>query len=264
MHDQLLVVRDEKHDDGWLLCEAESGQQGYVPVVYVESVPDGGGHVDGNSDHSARASVARELLDTEQTYVSSLHTILEAYRNAISPHVSGSQLVSIFPATLTAILSGHEQILRTLDVRVNGGVLQRAPTASPTSPVVDWVTVPPWSTSSTLGDIFSRDDTVAVMQLYSGFCNAFPASLSALSAAQHASPALSQALADVNASTQNPLGLSALLLTPIQRLPRYVLLLSRMLAKTAPDHIDFCLLSHSVQKYEIILFVKRVLLLQCS
>jgi len=178
--------------------------------------------------HTHRARVAREILASERHYVSSLQTIVEIYiqpMNQIVPSVKDYSR-SLF-SELEVILGYNSMLLRTLSERIEK-----------------------WSHFQCLGDVFLK--MTDFLRVYTQYVNNFNSALTTISLSkQHPQlgPFLQMCAKD---SRCKGLDLASLLILPIQRIPRYVLLLEDMVRHTTQNHADFPNLRNALWKMKAV------------
>ena len=186
------------------------------------------------SPDEQRNRVVREIFHTEDTYVKSLRTLTSFfYRPLLKGKLLPShELRQLFPAELNHLLSCHTDLLdklrdRVLDSKWNG----------------------------TIGDIFSNlcpgSKSMEFFQMYSGYVLAFPAALAVYDKQIRSNE---EFRGFIRACMESPccrgLDLCAFLLTPIQRLPRYLLLLNELIKFTDSSHPDSYFANLAAEKFK--------------
>ncbi|KAI3650766.1 hypothetical protein MP228_004247 [Amoeboaphelidium protococcarum] len=175
-----------------------------------------------------RRMIIKELLETELTYVRGLLSLYEHFVIPLRirasqgrPLVSHEQLNSIF-YQIKEIMLCNAQFLLKFCKRIT-----------------------PWNNWKCVGDLFCQ--FAGECGLYTHFVNNYSKAL-LLYKQQSQSPQFMQFLQDIK-SKQGRLALSFtdLFITPIQRIPRYVLLLKELAKKTAEDHRDALMLQEAIQ-----------------
>lgn len=172
--------------------------------------------------HSYRTHVAEEILSTERLYVNQLfelvHHFLHPLRDA---NASGKPILS--DAEIRQIFSTVEIILAT-----NKDLLE--------APLVKRVEQQ-WHPNQMIGDIFVR--MAGILKIYTEYIQNFNEALSQIQECKKSIVFLefcNQAFPKFSFSVVD---LPSLLITPIQRIPRYQLLLKDLLKHTWPDHPDY-------------------------
>eukprot|EP01102_Stenamoeba_stenopodia_P006184 TRINITY_DN16_c0_g2_i3.p1 TRINITY_DN16_c0_g2~~TRINITY_DN16_c0_g2_i3.p1 ORF type:complete len:1198 (-),score=204.75 TRINITY_DN16_c0_g2_i3:685-4278(-) len=174
-----------------------------------------------------RASVARELLATEEIYVKNLETVVRVFitplRSRIvdqKPIITAKELRYIF-SDLEVILNVNSRLLSALTPRVHK-----------------------WSEKQTIGDIFLK--MTGFLKVYTQFVKDYNSALATIrscSARPEFKSFLQQAASDPAVGKTQ---LSSFLILPVQRIPRYEMLLGDLLKHTREDHKDKADLSKAV------------------
>lgn len=187
-----------------------------------------------------RRALAHELYDSEKAYVRGLHLVDTYYYTPLLtaaqqplPIVSRSTLNRMF-ANFYDILQLSKELLCRLDERVG----HASPAHAPWDPLQDEV-----------GDLLAP--IAPFLKMYSLFMQNFSQAMQSIEAERRANERFRRFLADANQKTHSEhqrvmaLGLEAQLLTIVQRVPRYKLLLHGLLVHTPEWHRDYELLRES-------------------
>ncbi|KAG5519442.1 hypothetical protein PMAC_002069 [Pneumocystis sp. 'macacae'] len=177
-----------------------------------------------------RWNVAVEILDTERTYLSGLRIIMDHFFNPIldslstsAPILSKTRISDIF-SNFIDIFNFNTKLLKMLEERLD---------PFNTGTVCNWD-----PRKDCLGDIFLQMGPS--LKIYSIYCLNFS---SALSAIEHEFKENSQFNAFIKKSELkkvcNGLDLQSYLLSIVQRIPRYKLLLYELLRYTDKNHQDY-------------------------
>ncbi|KAF4531879.1 hypothetical protein B566_EDAN000908 [Ephemera danica] len=164
-----------------------------------------------------RLEVVRELLAAEQSYCQTLQTMHDAFAEPLraSGILAATDLNTLFPEEVWQLRTEHGALLSGLRTRVAN-----------------------WGPGTKLGDLLQRL-LADVLRLYTSYANAFPEVLQTFHRLCRASPAFTRFL---KSCLQRPacagVDLGALLLTPVQHMPRYVLLLRQLLHVTPQECED--------------------------
>eukprot|EP00732_Lithocolla_globosa_P002092 Lithocolla_globosa_v1_NODE_1259_length_2726_cov_7.700112.p1 type:complete len:520 gc:universal NODE_1259_length_2726_cov_7.700112:1040-2599(+) len=185
-----------------------------------------------SKDASRRQHIAKEILSTEEQYVESFVTVAELYRiplvqgnskNNYKPAINDEESKQIFINWLD-LLSFHDKILLPeIKSRVES-----------------------WSAIGKIGDIFVK--RASKLDMYVHYVNKYD------EAEQHLlklkeRPAVKEVLTDgLKDPRSRGLDLKSFLIMPIQRLPRYSMLLSDLLKYTPKSHPDHANLENAVAK----------------
>ncbi|XP_026183721.1 rho guanine nucleotide exchange factor 17 [Mastacembelus armatus] len=171
-----------------------------------------------------RKHVMMTLLDTEQSYVESLRTLIQGYMRPLKQPDSGSivdpLLVDEMFYQIPEILEHHEQFLE----QVAGCVSQ-------------------WHDRQTIGHLliqsFSKE---TLANMYSAYIDNFLNAKDAVRIAKEAKPAFHKFLEQNMRENKEKQALGDLMIKPVQRIPRYELLVKDLLKHTSEDHPDHPLL----------------------
>ncbi|KAF0299969.1 Protein ECT2 [Amphibalanus amphitrite] len=175
----------------------------------------------GDAEESERVKVVRELAETERRYCGTLWTIQDTFAEplAAAQVVTQDELSTLFPTECARLYEKHCRLLHSLEERLDS-----------------------WPWQSGVGDLICRfivHGDSEVLRLYTSYVNGFPQLLSTFYRLCRTSADFLQFL---KARQHHPgcagLDLSALLLSPVQRVPRYVLLLQQLLRRTPAQHSD--------------------------
>ncbi|XP_043238811.1 serine/arginine repetitive matrix protein 2-like [Amphibalanus amphitrite] len=166
-----------------------------------------------------RLFVIGELLDTERSYVESLRLLMSYSRKLREPEpgalIEPNTLLDIFHM-IPEILEIHEDFLRELLLRADN-----------------------WSSQQGIGEVFLDKLTQpCVLDTYTAFVNNWPTAREALRRACQLKPGLAKYLESLERSNKRKLSFTHLLIMPVQRIPRYELLLKQLVAHTPADHPD--------------------------
>eukprot|EP01103_Thecamoeba_quadrilineata_P014176 TRINITY_DN4151_c0_g1_i1.p1 TRINITY_DN4151_c0_g1~~TRINITY_DN4151_c0_g1_i1.p1 ORF type:complete len:633 (+),score=128.48 TRINITY_DN4151_c0_g1_i1:13-1911(+) len=166
-----------------------------------------------------------EIISTEKTYVESLQITLEKYSQPLTSIAQKfiNNNLGVTSAILLKLFSNVEEIFH-----FNTCLLLQLENDS----------------SLEIGRIFLSWQQNAA-PLYEVYCTNFSESLTTLETLS-ASTAFTEFLRQCETLTGTGLNLSSYLIMPIQRIPRYVLLLSDLLAVTQRNHPDYRTLSRAV------------------
>lgn len=177
--------------------------------------------------HDHRTRVMLELYATEESYVSNLDVMINVYVKPLRAlekriGVSGDQVSLIF-SNVEDIAMKHRDVLAELKVAMDG-----------------------WTDSYELSSVFIKMSEW--LPIYITYCNNFDLAKQALHKCSKL-PGFQAFIEQVNGmkSLQRQ-DLSSLLILPIQRIPRYELLLRDVLKHTWPSHPDFDGLTMALQR----------------
>ncbi|CAG8468194.1 9699_t:CDS:10, partial [Ambispora leptoticha] len=192
-----------------------------------------------------RHNIAWEILTTERHYVDCLLLIQRLFLKPLlqslstaNPILTKKSINKIF-ANLLDLVSLNTELLRRLEDRIMGG--------SQESTIDDDIT---WNPEiGCVGDIFL--DMGPFFKMYSLYVKNFNSALAAIDVQLRENPTFSSFLRDVIKTGQcKGLTLQAYLIMPVQRIPRYKMLLEDLLKKTDENHLDYLNLKKAYQVIE--------------
>ncbi|CAN9511575.1 unnamed protein product [Ophioblennius macclurei] len=168
-----------------------------------------------------RRHVMMTLVDTEQSYVESLRTLIQGYMRPLKQPDGGAVIVDPLLVDemffqIPEILEHHEDFLE----QVTGCVSQ-------------------WHDRQTVGHLliqsFSKE---ALANMYSAYIDNFLNAKDAVRIAKEAKPAFHKFLEHNMRENKEKQALGDLMIKPVQRIPRYELLVKDLLKHTPEDHPD--------------------------
>jgi len=161
-----------------------------------------------------RTYIAEEILNTEVSYVEGLEGLLNSFQKPLKETLQPEEDRMLF-SNVHILVKFHTYFRSELESRM-----------------ANWVSNP------TIGDVLVQ--AVPFMKMYTSYVNNYSQLqdlLASLERHNHKFNATLQGCAF--GSMEGQLGLISLLLSPIQRIPRYVLLFRDLLKHTPDDHADF-------------------------
>eukprot|EP01113_Clastostelium_recurvatum_P033801 TRINITY_DN4510_c1_g1_i2.p1 TRINITY_DN4510_c1_g1~~TRINITY_DN4510_c1_g1_i2.p1 ORF type:complete len:1156 (-),score=386.35 TRINITY_DN4510_c1_g1_i2:12-3479(-) len=176
---------------------------------------------EGLAKEQKRRERAEEVLTTERTYVKQLSTVVELFVDPLkkrvsekAPLLSGEDIFSIF-SNIEVLLTCHRKLLEALQERMTN-----------------------WDSTPQLGDIFLKN--TSFIKLYKYYVNNFDKSIVTLKSAREKNAAFKKMISELDYTPQlSGLSVESFLILPVQRIPRYVLLLQELLRYTDNNHPDF-------------------------
>ena len=172
-----------------------------------------------------RTAIVNEIISTERSYVAGLRTIITDYLSVCQKNndISASAIRQIF-SNVELICNFNQELLKELDVRLKE-----------------------WDPSSTkIGDIFLK--LGPFLKMYTTYSNGYEAAMELHISLMEEYCAYSSTIDVCQAKTECELDLAALLIMPIQRIPRYRLLLQDLLKHTQPFHCDYETIKAAVEQ----------------
>ncbi|XP_076138119.1 rho guanine nucleotide exchange factor 17 [Alosa pseudoharengus] len=167
-----------------------------------------------------RRHVVMTLLDTEQSYVESLRTLIQGYMRPLkhpenSPLVDPSLVDEMF-FQIPEILDHHEQFLDQVVSCVND-----------------------WHDKQIVGHLLVESFSKEILaNIYSAYIDNFLNAKDAVRIAKEAKPAFLKFLEQSMRENKEKQALGDLMIKPVQRIPRYELLVKDLLKHTPEDHPD--------------------------
>ncbi|KAL6075687.1 RhoGEF domain containing protein [Balamuthia mandrillaris] len=174
-----------------------------------------------------RTKIAREIYNSEKAYVNNLRTVVEFFIKPLK--LAGPVLLS--NANRKALFSEWEVILGYQSELLHDLEERMAE----------------WSFDQCLGDIFKR--MVSFMKVYTSYVNQYDKAimlLAKLKAQKEDFRAYIHYLERRRECNRN--NLNSFLIMPVQRIPRYVLLLRDLVSNTYVEHPDWEDLNHALEK----------------
>ncbi|KAM9990812.1 hypothetical protein ACTFIY_006864 [Dictyostelium cf. discoideum] len=163
--------------------------------------------------YNRRHRIVKEILSTEQTYCNSLSTKIEVFILPLRSKsiISNDDLSTIF-SNSEVIHQFNSGFLALLEEKINN-----------------------WSTNQSIGEVFNYLENS--VQCYSTYVNNYNNSIKALEDCKRDNEKFVEFLVDQREKAS--IELPGYLIMPVQRMPRYVMLLEDLLKHTAPQHFDF-------------------------
>nr|AAQ18153.1 guanine nucleotide exchange factor [Entamoeba histolytica] len=171
-----------------------------------------------NKLYAYRTNVAQELLSTEESYVQQLNLIVKLFAEPVMTKqlITMDQYKKIF-SDIQMILSVNEQFLQSFQKVISQ-----------------------WNSESKIGGLFIK--LAPFLKIYGEYCKNYPEALKVLkelgSGHEFFKFYYSQIRNNAPDEYKN-FELTSFLITPIQRIPRYKLLLNDLLKHTPQNHPDF-------------------------
>ncbi|XP_063914840.1 rho guanine nucleotide exchange factor 17-like isoform X2 [Zophobas morio] len=171
-----------------------------------------------------RTHVVVELYDNERTYVDSLQILvtkyLEPLKSPENTNLLDSTLVDEIFYQIPFLLSHHQTFLEELKKRLEH-----------------------WDFKQKIGDVFlEMFSKSAVIESYTNYVNNWKRAREIIKSAQQSKPAFAKFLETTAREHKGKLALDSLLIKPIQKFPKYELLLQRLIKHTDVVHPDHSLL----------------------
>uniref|UniRef100_A0A914XSD8 DH domain-containing protein n=1 Tax=Plectus sambesii TaxID=2011161 RepID=A0A914XSD8_9BILA len=173
--------------------------------------------------NDTRTHIVKELYDTEANYVANLKHMVQKYMRPLKQPIECTLiepgLVDDIFFKIPEILGHHELFYAALHSRMDN-----------------------WDSRQKIGDIILNNFTKqSVIDTYTTFINNWKYAKTAITHAR-TKPAFAKYYDRCSREHKNKLTLEALLIMPVQRIPRYELLLKELLKHTSVEHPDHNLL----------------------
>lgn len=176
-----------------------------------------------------RDEIAAEILSSERKYVQSLDLLVNLWYKPMQhlPEnvVSKQQVKTIF-STIEIIHNYNSWFLTRIEERITL-----------------------WDTNTQkLGDVFL--ELADFFKMYTSYVNSYPAAIVTVSELKNKSLPFAEFIAS-NTEKCKGLDLASFLIQPIQRLPRYVLLLQDLVKHTDQSHLDYADLERALERMKL-------------
>jgi len=169
-----------------------------------------------------RTNIANEILRTEQTYVDSLKAIVEHF-SAPLKQMAGDQITTILTHAEIEKVFNNIPVLCTFNSYFLQNLQARMEAFDPQT--------------TEMGNVFLQ--FAPFFRMYSQYATNFEGVPKLISNMQEKNAKFAQFCQQKQNLASCQIGLLSLLVMPIQRIPRYQLLLEQLLKNTAPQHKDF-------------------------
>ncbi|KAL6042127.1 epithelial cell transforming sequence 2 oncoprotein-like [Balamuthia mandrillaris] len=191
-----------------------------------------GGEIRLAQESEKRSQVVREILLTERNYNTCLAIMIEEYQRPLKTKkwITEEQIKCMF-YQLEVIFELNRQLLLKLEERIDR-----------------------WNDKSVLGDIFL--EMADYLRLYKNYLNNYPKALAMIKTLKE-NKKFVEFLETVRANRKqgslfSNYELNSFLITPVQRIPRYIILLKTLSQYTPPEHKDHELLKKALHKLEVV------------
>ncbi len=183
---------------------------------------------------SKRARVAKELLETEQTYVNSLDMMIRLY---MKPLLASARTADpIMPRSKVQTIFSVVEVMTNLNKVLLDDLKKRLDV---------------WHVDQVLGDIFlTMGDYLKVA---TQFVNNYETAVATISGELKTNARFKQFYEEMREQPECKRNdLKAFLIMPVQRIPRYEMLLRELIRKTPKDHADYAPLNEAYLKIQSI------------
>ncbi|KAJ1982566.1 hypothetical protein H4R33_004999 [Dimargaris cristalligena] len=191
-----------------------------------------------------RQRILQEIIATERTYVAGLQLVDRAFYAPLLQAAKHPSTLILTPKRISDIFSNFSDILnvnREFLLQLEGRFGLSPPPPDSTAPP----TMPADATGIRIGDIFLS--VAPFFKMYSVYIRNFHRAVTLLRTTVDTHPPFRQFVRQVNArSDLKNLTIDSYLMLPIQRLPRYRLLLTDLARHTPGDHSDLPLVTKAL------------------
>jgi len=167
-----------------------------------------------------RDKVIRELVITEETYGKNLDYLVLIYFEKLKDICNENELKAIF---------SNVQNLRNFSIKLLNDLRKRLDN---------------WTNEQTIGDLLIK--FLPYLKLYQIYCNNYENALETVRECYRKKDF--EALVEREKKNSGGLDLESLLITPVQRIPRYNLLLKELVKYTPTSHPDYAMLKETHEK----------------
>lgn len=166
-----------------------------------------------------RTKIAKEILSTEQTFVKCLRSIVQYYMQPLLKQseaigVSSDTIKALFPTNLETILQFNQELLKQLEERIKD-----------------------FTPNTTLGDVFLK--LTPFLKMYNEYSSNYQQALNTYNTLRKENQNFVKELENCRKASGSQLTLEDLIIMPVQRIPRYKLLLEDFLKHTDKTHPDY-------------------------
>eukprot|EP01105_Mastigella_eilhardi_P008956 TRINITY_DN2143_c0_g2_i3.p1 TRINITY_DN2143_c0_g2~~TRINITY_DN2143_c0_g2_i3.p1 ORF type:complete len:2045 (-),score=549.72 TRINITY_DN2143_c0_g2_i3:56-6190(-) len=173
-----------------------------------------------------RWNIVNEILQTENTYIQMITWMVEEFQEPLRSAPRGLTQDDIYH------LFANVEVIRNLHLKLQNALN---------------LCVINWTADSSLGKIFL--DNIKFLKLYKYYVNNHGIAHRTLAACKEKHPLFNKFMQELDFSpVLSGLNLEGLLIAPVQRIPRYVLLLTDMLRSTPSAHPDHELLKDALEE----------------
>ncbi|KAL6052170.1 Protein T2 [Balamuthia mandrillaris] len=188
-----------------------------------------------------RNNVAKELLTTERNYVNCLNLIMQQFQQPLQKAADAEKEADRFiTKTEVKSLFSQVEIIRAYNAQLLARLERR---------------MDDWSDESIIGDIFI--EMSAFLKVYGAYVANYESAMQTLSSLKQKSKKFREFLEAENQKNnkcKQYLGweIESFLITPVQRIPRYITLLKQLFKYTPEGHPDYNLLKEAINKIETV------------
>lgn len=176
-----------------------------------------------------RANVAREIEKTEEDYVKNLNVVIEHYLKPLKERMEDEKTDASAMANFNSLFSDI-QVIRNYNGNLLNDLRPR---------------MQKWSAHQGIGDIFVQMS--AFLKVYTQYVSRYNKAMVELTTYKKSDPRVLEMLKKISEEVGNQ-EINSFLIRPIQRIPRYRLLLKDLLKHTEEDHNDFQALSSAYKQ----------------
>ena len=176
----------------------------------------------GDEAVAKRERVLAEIMDTEEAYINDLKKFIQFVIDPLD--IQSQTSVPIIPAEDVKFIFATIPLVYDLNKKLFDLLCQR---------------IERWEISDNIGDIFSQ--FAPMLKMYIAFVSNYGQSVKRIAQLKKERPWFASFVNHIGTNTAIR-GIESYLILPVQRLPRYVLLLREMRKHTPSNHDDYALL----------------------
>jgi hypothetical protein len=230
-------VRVDSSYDGELKQLVKKASKRLLSPDYKKTQAGAGGDTRKLHEHEKRNSVVQEILVTERNYLRSLKALVEDYQAPLEQYarakkkwITEDQVKNMF-YQVRVIYGLNSTLLNELEQRTDAKT---------------------WKVDSVIGDIFVKMGDF--LRVYASYISNYSKASQTLKECKQNKKFVEflQAVSKNNEKKSQSVGfeLNNLLITPVQRIPRYIMLLKMLLQYTSKEHPDNALIKEAIRKIE--------------
>eukprot|EP01127_Copromyxa_protea_P008967 TRINITY_DN2075_c1_g1_i4.p1 TRINITY_DN2075_c1_g1~~TRINITY_DN2075_c1_g1_i4.p1 ORF type:complete len:825 (+),score=170.29 TRINITY_DN2075_c1_g1_i4:307-2781(+) len=175
-------------------------------------------HSGGVVENIKRMHIAKEIYSTEKSYVEILGICFETYQTTLRAECSSfdetADTVNAIFGNMSILYGFNKKLLAEIEKIVQN-----------------------WDDSSELGNTFVK--LSPFLKMYTDYSNKYSEAIALFNRLEKKNMKFKATVDECYAAAGHQCRLTDMLITPIQRIPRYALLLNDLLKNTPPDHPDY-------------------------
>eukprot|EP01102_Stenamoeba_stenopodia_P017514 TRINITY_DN6291_c0_g1_i3.p1 TRINITY_DN6291_c0_g1~~TRINITY_DN6291_c0_g1_i3.p1 ORF type:complete len:784 (+),score=250.28 TRINITY_DN6291_c0_g1_i3:93-2444(+) len=174
-----------------------------------------------------REKIIREILSTEKSYVENLNTLITVYFTPLDEAAKTPKTVIISTDEVKSIFSAVLLIIRNFNTKMYAELENRIDKSKS------------WGPNGCVGDILLKNINQEFLKIYTKYVQNFDSALRVVDKLRRENPKWASFLSEKQKDPQlKGLDLGAYLIQPVQRIPRYNMLLKELVKYTWDNHPD--------------------------